>query len=422
MTAILRDIARRNRAGEAVSIPSVCSAHPAVLRASLLLAERLDRPIVIEATSNQVNQFRGYTGQTPRDFADWVWSAADELGVARERIALGGDHLGPQAWRAEPADIAMEKAAEMVRAYVAAGFGKIHLDCSEPCGGDQPVMTDELAAARAASLAAACLEAAGPDADGLCFVIGTEVPPPGGAHSDDDVVHPTPPGRAIATYAAHAEAFARAGLAEAWPLVSGLVVQPGVEFSPMAVHHLPDDAAPGLRAALEQMPGVTYEAHSTDYQHADAYPRLAALGFGFQKVGPALTFAYRRALYALDALAATLLGRPLRLAPVMERLMRADDRYWRGHYAPGDQLSAALHFGLADRIRYYWPHPEAQAATQAVMDDIAALAPPDPALLQAFSPEVLALAGDIDRPLPEAIVFAEISTSLSPYFFETKPC
>ena len=57
MVEVLRNVVKRNRAGAAVAIPSVCSAHPDVLRASLLLAETLDREIVIEATSNQVNQF-----------------------------------------------------------------------------------------------------------------------------------------------------------------------------------------------------------------------------------------------------------------------------------------------------------------------------------------------------------------------------
>ena len=68
MTDILRDIIARNRGGAAVAIPSVCSAHPDVLRASLRLAQARDRAVVIEATSNQVNQDGGYTGMTPAAF------------------------------------------------------------------------------------------------------------------------------------------------------------------------------------------------------------------------------------------------------------------------------------------------------------------------------------------------------------------
>ena len=39
----LRQIIARNRAGEAIAIPSVCTAHADALEASLTLAETLDR-------------------------------------------------------------------------------------------------------------------------------------------------------------------------------------------------------------------------------------------------------------------------------------------------------------------------------------------------------------------------------------------
>ena len=150
MSEVLRDIIRRNRAGERVAIPSVCSAHPDVLRACLAMAARLDRHIVIEATSNQVNQDGGYTGMTPADFINFVNDLADKSGVARERVIFGGDHLGPQAWRAMDADAAMAKADAMVRDYVAAGFSKIHLDCSEGCAGEPAQLDDDVTAARSA--------------------------------------------------------------------------------------------------------------------------------------------------------------------------------------------------------------------------------------------------------------------------------
>jgi D-tagatose-1,6-bisphosphate aldolase subunit GatZ/KbaZ len=148
MTKVLRDIISRNHAGERAAIPSVCSAQPDVLRASLIMAERLDRHIVIEATSNQVNQDGGYTGMTPAGFISFVNGLADDADVARERIIFGGDHLGPQAWRSLDADTALAKADVMVRDYVAAGFGKIHLDCSEGCAGEAAQLSDAQTAAR----------------------------------------------------------------------------------------------------------------------------------------------------------------------------------------------------------------------------------------------------------------------------------
>lgn len=314
----------------------------------------------------------------------------------------------------------MAKARVMVADYVRAGFTKIHLDCSEGCAGEPAQLGDTLAAARAADLAGAALAAAEKPND-LIFVIGTEVPPPGGARADEHGdITPTTPASAAATMAAHALAFQAAGLGHVLAQVAGLVVQPGVEFSPMQVHHLPMARDPGLLAVLADWPGVCLEAHSTDYQHLAAFPRLAQLGFAFQKVGPALTFAYRQAIYALDNLrqqANWASTEPL--FTVMERVMLADPGYWQGHYhgSSGD-LRVERHFGLADRIRYYWPHTQAQAGVAAVLADLAGRTLPEPMLWQGFSAEVIARARKIGGDLPQALILAEIQAALLPYFFD----
>jgi D-tagatose-1,6-bisphosphate aldolase subunit GatZ/KbaZ len=414
----LRNIIARNRAGEICAIPSVCSAHPEVLRASLLLAEELNQPVVIEATSNQVNQDGGYTGMRPADFIAFVYDIADKAEVSHTRIAFGGDHLGPQVWRKGPAELAMAKARVMVAEYVRAGFTKIHLDCSEGCMGEPAQLGDAQAASRAADLAAAAL-AASDRPDSLMFVIGTEVPPPGGARADEHGdIAPTTPAAATATLAAHFKAFGDAGLAEALSQVIGLVVQPGVEFSPMQVHHLPMQRDPRLLNVLADWPGVCLEAHSTDYQNPKVFPRLAELGFAFQKVGPALTFAYRRAMYALETLRQTAnWANTEPLFEVMERIMLADPSYWQGHYhgTSGD-LRVERHFGLADRIRYYWP--QSQAAVAALLADMGRHDLPEPMLTQVFSTEVISRARALGGPLAEALVLAQIQITLMPYFLD----
>ena len=412
MSAILRDIVARNRAGETVAIPSVCSAHPDVLRASLRLAQSLDRAVVIEATSNQVNQDGGYTGMTPAAFIAFVQGLAEDTGTDRARIVFGGDHLGPQAWRRLPAEAAMAKARAMVAGYVAAGFGKIHLDCSEGCAGEPAQLPDAVTVPRAADLAQV---AAGAGRD-LMFVVGTEVPPPGGArHDEEDDIPATTPSAASATLDAHWDAIAPFGE------IAGLVVQPGVEFSPMAVHRLPMDRDPGLRAAVAHRPGVCLEAHSTDYQHPDVFPRLADLGFAFQKVGPALTFAWRQAVYALDMLRGVAgWGAPI-VQPAMERLMLEDPGQWQGHYH-GDAAAQRLmrHVGLADRIRYYWPHRAAQAAVATLMADLAGRDLPAPLLWQAFAPAVLDRAEGLPGPRAQALIAAQVQEALAPYFFGSR--
>ncbi len=411
----LRQIIARNRAGEAIAIPSVCTAHPDALEASLTLAETLDQPIVVEATSNQVNQDGGYTGLKPADFIRFVKTISAKAQVSHERILFGGDHLGPQAWRKLPADQAMTKAHRMVADYAATGFTKIHLDCSEGCAGEPAQLPDEITATRSAALAATALKHA-PDPTKLLFVIGTEVPPPGGARTDDHGdIPPTTPQSAKATLEAHRQAFSAATIP--LDLIGGLVVQPGVEFSPMEVHHLPLTRDPGLLAALSDWPGTCLEAHSTDYQHPQAYPRLAELGFAFQKVGPALTFAWREALYALDTIRAQNgWATGPSLPDVMEEVMLANPIYWQAHiHGPDQRLQR--HFGLADRIRYYWPDPRAQQAVDRLLSDLQDKRLPDPLLRAHFRDAEIAIARSSPYPLPRALALARVQTALRPYFF-----
>lgn len=421
---LLTDLVARNRAGDAVAMVSVCSAQPDVLCASLLLGQERGRAILVEATSNQVNQFGGYTGMTPADFIAHVCGLAEGLGVDPALILFGGDHLGPQVWRAEDADSALAKARDLMRAYVEAGFTKIHLDCSEGCKGEPPQVDDDLCAARAASLAAVC-EAHAPDPGALCYVVGTEVPPPGGARADEagQTVAPTRPDHARHTLDRCRAAFLQAGLAEAWGRVVGLVVQPGLEFAPTHVDHF-DRAQPDiLSEALKDSPHIAFEAHSTDYQQDAVFPDLARRHFAVLKVGPALTFAYRQALYALDGLSRwTDAGRSGHdLADAMEAAMTANPAHWRKHYeGTTDELRLQRHFGYADRIRYYWPEPAAQAAVAALMRAVEAPVP-QPLVQQYFAPQVIARARALEPAAggwARALVWAEVQQALAPYLFD----
>ena len=418
----LEDVVRRNRAGETLALTAVCSAHPDVLAASLRLARQEGKTLLVEATSNQVNQFGGYTGLQPADFIGFVHGICDRLGVDRAQVLFGGDHLGPQAWRSEAAETAMAKARDMMAAYVRAGFTKIHLDCSEGCLGEPAQVGDALAAERAAELAATC-ESAAKDPAAISYVIGTEVPPPGGARSAEGhaALVLTTPERAMATIRRHAEAFGARGLDAAFGRVAALVVQPGVEFGPDHVDRLDPAAPDDLSPALAAYPRIAFEAHSTDYQPDAVFADLARRHFAILKVGPALTFTYRRAVYALDALVKLYApggARPA-LPEVMEALMLAQPRHWQSHYAGTEAAVRVLrHHGYADRIRYYWTQPEAIAAVSALETAFDALKPAEPALLQCFSRGVL----DRAEPLraagcspAKALILAEIQAALAPY-------
>lgn len=356
--ALLDLAAGRYRRG----IPSICSAHPRVIASALRLGK--GAPVLVEATCNQVNQEGGYTGMTPADFRRFVEGIAAVEGFDTADLILGGDHLGPNPWKHLPADQAMEKACAMVAAYAAAGFTKIHLDCSMGCAGEPEALPDEVTAERAARLASVA-EAHGKAA----YVIGTEVPIPGGALHHVDTLAVTDPQAAAQTVEVHRAAFARAGLSAAFDRVIGLVVQPGVEFGNSNVIPYAPEKARALSESLKALPGLVFEAHSTDYQSEEALRALVTDGFAILKVGPWLTFALREALYGLDLIAAELDGKPPAIQSAMEALMLADPRHWAKYY-PGSPEEQRLmrHYSYSDRIRYYWTQAPAAKAAQAVLE------------------------------------------------------
>ncbi|WP_027686335.1 D-tagatose-bisphosphate aldolase, class II, non-catalytic subunit [Rhizobium leguminosarum] len=347
-------------------VTSVCSAHPLVIEAALRRAGVEHRAVLIEATCNQVNQEGGYTAMTPVDFRRFIENVAAATDFPAERIILGGDHLGPNPWRTLAAEEAMLRAAAMVTAYVEAGFEKIHLDTSMGCAGEPTALDDELTAARAARLAKAAEEAAlRSGRRPPVYIIGTEVPPPGGATHALEEIEITRADAAMKTLAVHRASFAEAGLASAMERVIGIVVQPGVEFGNTDVALYKPERAKSLIRSLDDMPGLVFEAHSTDYQPAEALSALVDGGFAILKVGPGLTFALREALYGLDAIADLLAGKTPRtgLVTTMEKIMVEQPASWAGHYGGSpDEQRLQRHFSYSDRIRYYWPDPRASAA------------------------------------------------------------
>lgn len=408
MKALL-ELVRRHRGGEPVGIYSVCSAHPLALRAALAHARAMDGHALIEATSNQVNQEGGYTGLRPAQFRDLVLGLADESGLPRARVLLGGDHLGPNAWQSLPADEALARAGVMVREYVSAGYRKIHLDCSMSCAGDPPVLADGVVAERTAALCAQAEEAwRKSGGEPPVYVVGTEVPVPGGAQEDLHELAVTEPRAAQATVAAHRAAFAKLGLQSAWERTIGLVVQPGVEFDHDRVIDYRPEKARRLTQCLADLPGLVFEAHSTDYQTEAALRSLVRDHFAILKVGPAVTFALREAVWALDAIEREWRGesRSANVRATILDAMRADPRHWRKYYHDtGAALALQLQYSLSDRIRYYWPDPAVAAALErlrAAFDS----GPPPQALLSQYLPAAHAAvrAGTIPTRMTDLVI------------------
>ena len=414
MKALLDLIARHKR-GDACGIFSVCSAHPIVIEAAFVHAMRGGADAaLIEATSNQVNQDGGYTGMVPAQFRDFVFAIAGRVGFARHRILLGGDHLGPNAWVALRADEAMAKAEVMIDQYVRAGFRKIHLDCSMSCADDPVPLSASVAAKRAARLCAVS-EAAYADAGGepTVYVIGTEVPVPGGTAEELETLKVTSAEASNATVEMHQRIFPK----EAWPRVIATVVQPGVEFDHHKVVDYQPAAATALSRSIEASDHIVFEAHSTDYQTPEALSALVRDHFAILKVGPGVTFALREALWALDNIERDLLGdRASGLRSIAIARMKAEPKHWLKYYrSTGAALDLDLEYCLSDRIRYYWPDAAIVAAQDKLFSNLRKHPPPLPLVSQYLPSAYAAIRAKTSGHDPKDLVMAHIATVLDGY-------
>lgn len=353
------NLVQRQKSGVDDGICSICSANAFVIEAAMEFGLSHGTAVLIEATANQVNQYGGYTGMQPTDFAAYVQSLADKVGLPQDQLILGGDHLGPLTWSNEPEAEAMAKADVLIDAFVRAGFRKIHLDTSmrlkdDPI--DQP-LTDETIARRAARLCAIAERAAEQGAEPI-YVIGSEVPVPGGATENEDALSVTPPENLDATIAAFRAAFHEKGLDEAFSRVIAVVVQPGVEFADNTIITYDAGKAQKLTGHAKSLPFIL-EGHSTDYQPTGALTAMRKDGIAILKVGPALTFALREALYALEGMEKDLYayspaGGYSRFSDVLEQKLMQKPKYWERYYHGNEgDLAFARRYSLSDRCRYY---------------------------------------------------------------------
>ncbi|SMY09187.1 class II D-tagatose-bisphosphate aldolase, non-catalytic subunit [Flavimaricola marinus] len=381
---VVEDLINRNRSGEPVGLPCFCTANEHVLRAILAYAKTTGLPTVIEATCNQVNQEGGYTGMTAADFMAWLRGMAEEAGVPMDQLILGGDHLGPNPWRSEPVDVAMQKARELVKSYVQAGFRKIHLDASMACGGE-PNPSFAQIAERAADLCAVA-EAHAPNPADLIYIIGTEVPIPGGETEEPAALDVTSVDRLYDTIETHRAAFEARGLQEAWGRIVSVVTQPGVDFGHTSIYPFVPEKAKPLSDAILSQPGLTFEAHSTDYQPTSALASLVRSHFFFLKVGPELTFRFREAVVALAQIESQLqIAEPSRMTQVLTERMSDEPRHWKDYYSGSEADVARLQmFSYSDRIRYYWTDPAVAAALSKLTANLGAHPLPQTLVSQAF--------------------------------------
>ena len=364
----MQEMMEKRRQGIKCGIPSYCSANELVLEIALRRAKLLNTPVLIEATANQVNQYGGYTGMLPKDFYKLVLDMAAEIDLPEQMVILAGDHLGPLTWQNLPESEAMEKSIELVYQYARAGFTKIHLDTSMKVADDaEGLLSTEVIARRGAVLYKAAikgyeeLKAEKPEAIRPVFVIGSEVPIPGGAQEAEDSLAVTSVAAFKDTVATYKRVWEEEGVGEGMNDVIAVVVQPGVEFGDDQVFLYDHDAAAELCAALREFPEVCFEGHSTDYQSRECLKAMVEDGIAILKVGPALTYGLREALFSMSLMENELVPEEERsnFIDVLEKVMLENPGNWQKHYHGDEkQLHLARKYSFSDRARYYIGQPE----------------------------------------------------------------
>lgn len=360
-------IVKEQKSGNKIGITSICSANEFVVNAAVIRAKEKDEYLLIESTANQVNQYGGYTGMTPKDFVKFVKGIAKKHQMDMSKLILGGDHLGPLAWTTENEAEAMIKAKDLIKEYVYAGYTKIHIDTSMRLNSDNKNqrLSDYTIANRAAELCNAAEDAFNDkktiqyEAEAPVYIIGSEVPIPGGSQSNDEL-NITKSEDLVSTINAFKEAFIKRDIISAWERVVGVVVQPGVEFGDNEINEYDRTKAKDLINALKIYPNMVFEGHSTDYQTPKKLRELVEDGVAILKVGPAVTFALREALFALSTIEEEVykgsINTMSRFKSILENEMLNNNSYWKKHYkGDSEELLLKRKYSYSDRCRYYLP-------------------------------------------------------------------
>ena len=424
-------LVNEHKSGKPIGLTSICSANIYVIKSAMIYAKKNNQFVLIESTSNQVDQFGGYTGITPSQFSKIVFDIADSLNFPIEMVILGGDHLGPNRWQNEHSSSAMQKAKDQISAYVLSGYSKIHLDASMKCAddGDEQIPLDPyIIAERSAILCRAAedaFELSNKSNELPVYIIGTDVPSPGGAKDQHNEIHITSVEDVEETIDLTRNAFEKYNLQDAWSRVIAVVVQPGVEFGDSTVFDYNRNKAKKLIEIIENKNNLVYEAHSTDYQKKESLRQMVEDHFAILKVGPWLTFAFREVVFALSLIEKELLfkRKDVVLSNLMEEVegrMLNYPAYWEKYYRNNENEKHLQRiYSYSDRIRYYWADVQVNEALTRLIKNLTDNKIPHTLISQYLPEEYFALKEGSVTENPEELILHKISKILEIYNYAT---
>ena len=304
----------------------------------IIFAKHNNHSILIETTSNQINQYGGYTNLRPKQFLKKINIIAKDLKY-KKKIIFGADHLGPLPWKDFEKNKAIKKGKKLFREVVKAGYKKIHIDTGMKLKNDK-FLTKQKIFNRCKSIFDTMNSKS---IKNIFFVFGTEVPTAGGENKYDlKNTNINSIKNDIAYYKKLRKNFS-------------LVIEPGLGFTNQKIHKLKMTSCL-QKKKISHKKDFTYEAHSCDYQDLSSLKKLLKNNFKFLKVGPELTFNYMNAILKMERIEKLYLKSKLsKIKKIFSREMDINKTFWKNYYFGNKKKIEYLKFNsYLDRSRYYW--------------------------------------------------------------------
>ncbi len=330
------------------ALPSFCTSNLDVLKIILLYSKKNNLPCLIECTSNQVNQFGGYTNKTPKQFSKEIINIAQKIKLKKSNLLLGGDHLGPLPWMKKNLKVSLKNSINLINNFLEADYCKIHIDTSVKCLDDKSIDHEKIFERTKYILKNTTIKN---KINKIFLVIGSEVPLSGS--NDKGLIAITTNSR----IKKEVEKFKQLlNTLFKKKLNFGLVVEPGMRYLNYTI------SKPKLSNFLNKKKfsiknDFVYEAHSTDYQTLKVLKNLTRNNFKFLKVGPELTFQYSRSLLYMKKIEEKLIkAKKSNFENQILNVMLNNDKYWKDYYrAKNIKLRKKLILNSKlDRMRYYF--------------------------------------------------------------------
>ena len=326
------------------ALPSFCTSNTDVIKSILFFCHIKKLPCLIECTSNQVNQYGGYTNKTPQNFMKEISNIRKEINFDKKKLFLGGDHLGPLPWKKQNKAAAIKKSISLINDFLKQNFCKIHIDTSIKCKNDKYINSDIIFYRTNQILNNESIKK---KIRNKFLVIGTEVPLSGSGDSK----------KIIKTNIKQikAEVLKFRKILKKLKLKNnlfGLVIEPGMKYMHSSIKK-PNFTNFSKKKHISKKNNFVYEAHSTDYQSKTILKQLVKNNFKFLKVGPELTYNYSRALFFMENVEIKFFKiKNSNFKKTIFSTMLKNKKYWDGYYEK-KKFKLFLNSKL-DRMRYYF--------------------------------------------------------------------